>query len=121
MGFPFPEAMKQLQPYRHRMPVIVAVEPELEAGRRARWEAVSPRIAEAGAALVVLTPEPAALRGAVVLVDPGLFLSAVKGPQAWVLDAYLEPRVCLDTSRLDPGLLDRILAWVEGIQHECPE
>ncbi|WP_322797555.1 hypothetical protein [Thermoflexus sp.] len=119
--FPFHRMMERLQPYRHQAPVIVAVEPDPEPERLRWWEAAVQPAAEAGAALVILTSTPVTLRNAVCFVDPGLSPSALASSKAWILDAYLEPRACLDAARLDPDLLGRILAWVEGIQHECPE
>jgi len=104
---PFPHWTERLQPHRHRSPVIVAVEPGSDPERLRWWEAARRPAAEAGAALEVITARDAPPIG--------------EGPAVWILDAYLEPRARLDASRLDPGLLDRILAWVEGIQHECPE
>lgn len=119
--FPSPRIMERLQLYRHRAPVIVAVEVEPEPERLRWWEAMERPAAEAGAALVVITPVPAIQHGVVHFVDPELSHSVHEGPKVWILDAYLEPRVCLDALRLDSGLRGQILAWVEGVQHECPE
>lgn len=119
--FPFPRMRDWLQPYRHRSPVIVALEPNPEPERFQWWEAASQPVAGLGAALILIAPAPATLDRVVCFVDPMLLHSPLESPEVWILDAYLEPRACLDTSRLDPGLLGRILAWVEGVQHECPE
>ncbi len=119
--FPVPQVRDQLQPYRHRSPVIVALEPKSEPERLQWWEAAHQPIAESGATLILITPAPATSDRVICFRDPRLFPSVPGNPEVWILDAYLEPRACLDASRLDPGLLGRILAWVEGIQHECPE
>ncbi len=101
--------------------MIVALEPEPDSERLAWWEAAGRTAAEAGAALVVVAPTPVAVPGAASATEPDLAARASEGPAVWVLDAYLEPRVRLPTRTLDPGLLRQILAWLEGIQHECPE
>lgn len=119
--FRSPRVMEMLQSYRHQAPVIVAVELEPEPERLRWWEAAAQPAAEAGAALVILTHAPTTLPHGVRFIDPGLLHSALESSKVWILDAYLEPRVCLDASRLDSVLLDQIVAWVEGIQHECPE
>ncbi|MCS7251631.1 MAG: hypothetical protein RMK32_01405 [Anaerolineae bacterium] len=119
--FQLPRMIEQLQSYRHRAPVIVAVEPNPEPERLQWWEAAAQPAAEAGALVVLFTPIPVTLRNAMAYMDPELSRWAPQASWAWILDAYLEPRACLDAVRLDPDLLGRILAWVEGIQHECPE
>ncbi len=119
--FPFPRLQGAFAPYRHRMPVIVAVEPEPDPERLAWWEAAGRPAAEAGAALVVVAPTPVTVRGAASAAEPDLAGRASEGPTVWVLDAYLEPRARLPARTLGPDLLRRILAWLEGIQHECPE
>lgn len=119
--FPFPRVRDQLQPYRHRSPVIVALEPKPEPERLQWWEAAHQPVAESGATLILIAPATVTSDRVICFGDPRLLPSALESPEVWILDAYLEPRACLDASRLDPGLPGRMLAWVEGIQHECPE
>lgn len=110
-----------LERYRHRAPVVVAIEPDPQPERLQWWEAAAPPIAGTGAALAVVTPEPVTLHGAVNVAGWTLGLPSTKSPRVWILDAYLEPRARLDAASLDPGLLHQVLTWIEGIQHECPE
>lgn len=116
-----PASWPILAAYRHRMPVVVAVEPAPSPARMRWWAATAPSVAAAGAALVVVAPTPTAVPGAASAVDPELPLRAPEGPAAWILDAYLEPRARLDTAALGPEVAAQLGAWIEGIQHECPE
>ncbi|WP_448594255.1 hypothetical protein [Thermoflexus hugenholtzii] len=105
-------AFHALQPYRHRGPLVVAIEPDPTPERLGWWEEAAGPLAQAEAALLVWTPAggPAALAPL-----------APQGPSVWILDAYLEPRACLSASTLETQLLQQVIAWIEGIQHECPE
>ncbi|WP_448591625.1 hypothetical protein [Thermoflexus hugenholtzii] len=105
-------AFHALQPYRHRGPLVVAIEPDPTPQRLRWWEEAAGPLAQAGAALFVWTPAagPAALAPL-----------ALEGPAVWILDAYLEPRACLSAATLGNPLLQRVITWIEGIQHECPE
>ncbi len=101
-----------LQPYRHRGPLVVAIEPDPTPERLGWWEEAAGPLRQAGATLLVWTSAggPAALAPL-----------ALQGPSVWVLDAYLEPRARLRASTLEAPLLQRVITWIEGIQHECPE
>ncbi|SNB51015.1 hypothetical protein [Thermoflexus hugenholtzii] len=101
-----------LQPYRHRGPLVVAIEPDPIPERLGWWEEAAGPLAQVGAALFVWTPAGG---------PTGLAALAPEGPAIWILDAYLEPRARLSAWTLEAPLLQRVITWIEGIQHECPE
>ncbi|MBO9361299.1 MAG: hypothetical protein J7452_03745 [Thermoflexus sp.] len=105
-------AFHTLQNYRHRGPLIVAMEPDPIPEGLGRWEKAAEPLTQAGAGLFVWTPA-----GGPTALAP----LASKGPAIWILDAYLEPRARLNVLALETPLLQRVIAWIEGIPHKRPE
>lgn len=108
--FPFPRVRDQLQPYRHRSPVIVALEPKPEPERLQWWEAAHQPVAESGATLILIAPATVTSDRVICFGDPRLLPSALESPEVWILDAYLI---------WSPGPVWMPRAWIQACWVGC--